>query len=462
MKKVKWMVIAVILIGFTLAVQWSMGEEDNATKKLEVFQNPTAEEVGLPDNIKQAETREDVDKFFESRSRGYTKAKEMELIINPNQSFEIPEHEGELTIDEVWYSQHQVFMYYSVDLHVFEGKDNLSTRSLFNISNINLTASEGDLPTQSHSGFNSGQSSEHLITYDGKLYGLTMMPPLGQQNQDTEINETALTSFQIEMAGETQKTEEQPIKYTYESGQEILQSAELQSTYKKDGLSIEPKQIELGITNNRITFEITHDEYEVANLHGTISEGDSSRDIAFIIQNRENPALYESSFFPFFENPESLQLDIDRVTMLTEEGYSFEVDVSDYEEVIDDDWSRERVEVDEKVAELYNTDVYLEEKVYDPSGNSEMRLSFEPHSDNTIHLSSEPIHIPNQDYRRNLKVFSDGEEAPHPPSMVFDEENSIISLSPRLIEDSESLLFEFDKTSISQEIELEEEIELTK
>ncbi|MCP3031823.1 hypothetical protein LF817_10755 [Halobacillus sp. A1] len=463
-KKGKWIGLVFLLVIFAAAVQWSMSDEDNATEKLEVFQNPTAEELELPQNVTRAESRETIDNFYNMQSPGYRKAKELEIIQSPGQSYEIPGHEGELTIDEIWHSQYQVFMYYSVDLKVFEDKDNLQTSPLFDISSVNVNPEEGNMTRQSHSPFQSNESNDGLMSYDGKLYGVLVMPPLEQKEpMDMEINETIPTSFRISMDNTSEITDEEPLTYTYEKDQEIRQTADFNDVYEKSGLTIKPIDVALGITSNKITLEITHDEHEVSNLTGSVSDENTSTEISYLHPVEGQPDVYEAQFTPYDEDPESLDIDIESVSLLTDEDLSFDVDVSDYEEEVGEERERVIVDVNEKTSEKLNTDIDLEQKVYDPSMGMEIHLGFEPKpGDHTLTLSPNLMRTPASamQYEPFIAVNEDGEEIMGAGGGI-NNGNTVLSLSTSSLQDSNMITIEMPQLQASQKVDFQETVDLT-
>ncbi|GGF33969.1 hypothetical protein GCM10010954_36280 [Halobacillus andaensis] len=467
--KAKWITFAMLLVGFAIAVQWSMSDEDNATEKLKVFQNPSPDELDLPNAIEEVENREDIDQFYEDQIQGYKKAKDLNIIQFPDQSFDIPEHEGTLTIDELWYTQHQVFMYYSVDLKVFEDKEYTPSGPFFDISRVNI-AKEGDLPTQTRPIFNNNSNYSHYKIYEGKLYGLAHLDRLEQEglehysiqnDQDASLNEAAPTTFRLEMEDGFHKTEEQPISYTYEPGQEILHTEEFHQTYKKDGLTVTPKKIEFGIMGNKITFDIKHKDYPITNLGGTLHMDDQSFSLSHIWKPDENSQTFESRVPPASDIPESLELDLDTVTMVHDEEYSLEIDVSDYDKTVEED-DRATILIEEKIDEHLNTDIILEEKIYDTSMTSQFRFSFEPKETNEpFYLSSQPAHFGSSiNHEDDFIVTIDGEKLNPQPGMGYDGQNSVLDVNSHYLKGSEKLRLHFKKSPISQKIDFSEEIKI--
>ncbi|MFC7321141.1 hypothetical protein [Halobacillus campisalis] len=465
-KKGKWIGLVFLLVIFAAAVQWSMSDEDNATEKLEVFQNPTAEELELPHNLTRAESRETIDNFYNMKSPGYKKAKELEITQSPGQSFDIPGHEGELTIDEIWHSQYQVFMYYSVDLKVFEDKENLQHSPLFDISSVNVHPEKGDVIKQSHSTFQYSDSNEGLMSYDGKLYGMLVMPPLEQKEpmdmEGMEVNETIPTSFRISMDNTSEITDEEPLTYTYEKDQEIRQTADFNGVYEESGLTIKPIDVDLGITSNKITLEITHDEHEVSNLTGSVRDESTSTEISYLHPVEGRPDVYEAQFTPYDEDPESLDIHLESVSFLTDEDLSFDVDVSDYEEEVGEEWERVIVDVNEKTAEKLNTDIYLEQKVYDPSMGMEIHLGFEPKpGDHTFTLSPNLMRTPASpmQYEPFTAVNEDGEEIMGAGGGI-NNGNTVLNLSTSSLKDSNMITIEVPQLQASQKVDFQETVDL--
>ncbi|MFG6150493.1 hypothetical protein [Halobacillus sp. B23F22_1] len=467
--KTKWFTFVILLVSFALAVQWSMSDKDNATEKLKVFQNPSPDEIDLPNEIEEVENREDIDEFYEDQIHGYKKAKNLNIVQSLDQSFKIPEHEGTLTIDEVWYTQQQIFMYYSVDLKIFEEKEYTPSLPFFEISRVNI-ANKGQLPTQTRPIFNSNSNDSHYKIYDGKLYGLAHLDRLEQEGlehqsiqngQDASLNEAAPTTFRLEMEDGFHKTEEQPISYTYEPGQEILHTEEFHQTYKKDGLTVRPKKIEFGIMSSKIMFEIEHEDYPITNLNGTLHMDDQSFSLAHIWQRDENSQIFESQVPPASDIPQSLRLDLKTVTMVREEEYSLEIDVSDYDKAVEEG-DRATILVEEKIGEHLNTDIILDEKVYDTSMTSQFRLSFEPkETSESFYLSSQSAHFGTSlNHKDDLLATIDGEEINPQPGMGYDGQNTVLDVNSYSLKGSEKLRLNFKKTPISKNINFSAEIKV--
>ncbi|MCP3029324.1 hypothetical protein [Halobacillus sp. A5] len=469
--KSRWIAIAVIAVGFAIAVQWSMSDEDNATEKLQVFQNPSADEIDLPSAIEEVESHEEIEQFYEQQAPGYQKAKKMEIVQTPDQSFAIPEHEGALTVDEMWYSQHQLMIYYSIDLAVFMDKEDSPHNSFFKISEINLHSPEGDLPTQSHTVHMHGMEHQSLKTYNGKLYGFAAIPRLEQEGmdsqvpgqiQDTALEEEALTSFRLEMNDGFHKTEEETVKYTYDPGQDTLHTEEFNKSFDENGLTVIPKKIDFGISSNKISFELEHDDYEVVNLKGTFTADGEDIPITSIYKNRKDSQNFITELPSSNSIPESIKIDVDSVDVVRDEEYSFEIDVSDYDEVVEEGNQQERMQTDEKIAEHLNTDIILKEKTYNPSMNSQFMLSYEPQSDDDPYFLSAQPGNPYEGFNstETYTISVDDEELNPNPGIGYGGEQTILDISSYSLEDAEKLQVDFKKAAISQKVSLTEEIKI--
>ncbi|WP_101846732.1 hypothetical protein [Halobacillus sp. Marseille-P3879] len=470
--KARWILIAIISAGFTIAVYWSMNDDDNATEKLTVFQNPSVEEVELPSEIEEVESREDIEQFYEAQMPGYKKAKEMNIVQSPEQSFDIPEHEGTLTVNEIWHSEYQIFMFYSVDLAVFEDKENSPPHPFFNVSEVNIRQENGELPTQTHPVHTSERDYNLFKIHDGKLYSLIQIPRLSQEEMDPQsgshgpgsaIDESALTSFRIEMEDGFHTTEESQVHYTYEPGQDTLYSGRFNEKFEQDGLTIRLKEFERGLLSNKISLEMEHEDYDAASLEGTVTIGGEVFTIDHPRPNRKDPGTFEIGLPPDGDEDDSVKIDIDHVTMLRDEEYSFAIDVSDYDEMVESDKNEQvRLNPEEKIAEHLNTDIILEEKNYNPSANSQFRLSYIQQSeDEQLFLSAQPpISYGEFNSNESFSVFIDDEEMSPNPGMGFENDTAFLDISSYTLEGAEELRIDFNKAAIAQKVDLTEKIQL--
>ncbi|UOQ91695.1 hypothetical protein MUO14_14190 [Halobacillus shinanisalinarum] len=223
-KLMKWAGISSLLIIFAIATQWSM--DDGTKPKLTHETSPAMANVDIPDNVKKAESKEEVMKFYESHTPGIAKAKSLEIATSPKQTYSIPEHEGKLYINNVWYTREVIFIYYSYDLSMLEASDSKegSIKKLpVGIADVQMEALDGDIPTQSFGGHLNTVRPEHSIAYNGKLHTFTAIPPIRQKDagnfqrrSGVPFDQTVLTSFHIEVNDDRYQTDASPINFTYD------------------------------------------------------------------------------------------------------------------------------------------------------------------------------------------------------------------------------------------------------
>ncbi len=460
-KLFKWVGIAILLITFAVVVQFSMDEGTKPSLTQETL--PSMTHKNLPDDIKMAKNKAEVSQFYETLTPGITKAETLEIVSSPNQEYSIPQHKGNLFLNDVWYTRNRIFIYYSYDLSLVEDYDHNKDKEKLPvaISDIELEALDGNIPTQSlQVAFaDSGDS----IAYNGKLYTFATIPTIRLKNNTSFRNrkgvpfdQTVLTALHVEVNGDRYKTEAAPIHFTYEPGDSILKTAKLHQTYQKDGLTVELKKAKVGLTDTRIILDMSHQSLPITNYFQASIKSNygEEKDVRFLAPYGENQEMHVAEFSPFEKTPDSLTFQLEQVGLQSDQGYSFKVDVTDFKENIGKNSRGKVVDVHQKVAALYNTDVYLKKKIYQLPDQSKFILTFKPkQKDQAISLAPHNSFIMGNDYTQ--KPFTvENDQGSKDEVHVFspDQESLHIWVSAYSIMGAEELTFTVEHAGISKRI----------
>ncbi|MBB6451704.1 hypothetical protein HNQ94_000125 [Salirhabdus euzebyi] len=127
--------------------------------------------------------------------------------------------------------------------------------------------------------------------------------------------------------------------------------------------------IEVGTTENRLFFRYEPKKDKLADMMNVTIRTDKEKgwERDFVIEQAEE-GTYFITTPPFHEWPSKLNIQLNSVRLVGENDFSFTIDASKYDEVVNGEDAGHTEKPEEKLATIKNTDVYLDELVYDESG----------------------------------------------------------------------------------------------
>ncbi|MBA2176697.1 hypothetical protein H0266_17550 [Halobacillus locisalis] len=384
-------IIAVLLVFGIGAYVTTSGEGERLTSEQEPQRKAKAvDQDKLPIEWAEVETKEELNDFYRRQIPKIDQIRERELMTSPGQSMTVPDKEGRVQINEVWHSGQQIFYLYSIDLSLLveeEGDTNHYLNDPPQVDQLKIEET-GDIQSQTLHAFSSLRHNEAVI-FENRLYGIIHSMPIMKEGMDDpymsfsqmpeSFQGTAKTSIRFRINGETIETEAIPVPYSYDPDKQTIATLPFSGSYSDNGLTIEPTELVMSVSTNYIKMRIKDDN----NLFNHTLEGrviSDDQEVPFSprlqkIDGEEN--MYRAFFGPLNESsteiPDKLSLDIRNVHLIKENPYSFTFELPELEGT-----DHVNKELTKKVAEKYETNVYLQDMNYHKNHGLTLSLRYTP------------------------------------------------------------------------------------
>ncbi|WP_028785127.1 hypothetical protein [Thalassobacillus devorans] len=386
--KVQVMIAGVIILGFFIGTQFFMGDPvmDSSipNTKAEDDKEPVAD---LPAQWTKVDSKAEVYEHYEKYIPGIKIANERGLFQEINQTLPINDHESEVHLDKVWFSNQAIFLFYSLDL---EGLKQLSSNyQEIGLNRMTIESLDGELfkhPPSLHTAF-----SAEAVVYDGEVYLLaTARPFMDEQGQPIgKMSETVSVDFNVELPDSTYKTGVTTLHIEYDLKDNQIASIPVNKTLNLEGAPLQVKNINLDVMSTQIAFSLAKDQAKPAHLEGTLKTGDREETFRAYFdpmrhQDQSKQTEYIAHTSPYTEVPKEMILSIVQSSSVSDQSFTLEVDVSDY----NDDWINNEdtpyryTKIDKenavKIAEVFQTKVLLDKVEYTKRDGAKFTIRYQP------------------------------------------------------------------------------------
>ncbi|MBB6451703.1 uncharacterized protein YpmB [Salirhabdus euzebyi] len=190
----KWQITAIIIVFFILFVLIYF-EDTNKS-----FFNQT--------QLDEVSSWEEVKEYQYENTPGLKRAEKLGLAKTFDYlTYEIPGTEKEISIDEVWYSDQQVYLFYSYDIDesMIEDMESNQERQSQTVQFAPTISESNDVIN--HGIYTGNWPNDTGVIYDGKLYQRLIFSPFFDNSVEhhlvERIPEFVLKNFRIHIEGET-------------------------------------------------------------------------------------------------------------------------------------------------------------------------------------------------------------------------------------------------------------------
>ncbi len=462
-KRIQWIIILIVVLSFIVGIQIYTGDRDQPLsyqkEKLSKTKTPKEMEAAedslhFSDEMK-ADNYEEVFNFYEKQAPGLKRAEHNDLTTFPKQSVPVPDHEGNLYINEIWDSGRKIYFLYSIDLSVLEDKPFQKFPSVENVHLEPLTAS---------SEFDKEFSSTYMMSlrnsgmvFNHKLYSIAVLGHSNNENKEMPpqpVDETVLASFNIELPKGFYTTDPVAINLHYNPDEMHVETLSLKGKYQKNGVTIKPIELNVGMASMSLKLRIDSQEELTPNIFGSlVTKEGKERRFHNLEKVKGQNHIYQVQMQPISQELTGGAIQIDGITYRKEKGFSFDVDLSDYQDQnLTDDGSVSK-KMHKKLKQLDHTEIFLDRKSYTREG-MDLNLKFKPmKEEQTVSLAASTMADFNEEEQRKRKIrvlTNSGEER----KAVYggSKKQMSIYLNDRIIKDASKITITFDETTYYQKI----------
>ncbi|WP_085505010.1 hypothetical protein [Thalassobacillus devorans] len=454
-KKVQLTIGVLVILGLFIGTQFFMGDPVmDATLPETEAEDKEKEEMDIPVQWKEVETKEEIYEHFESFIPGLKTAAERGLFQDINQTVTIQEHGGEVYLDKIWFSSQGIFLIYSLGL---EDIANLpSNHHNVGMNGISIETMDGELfphsPTM-HS------TIPEKAVYEGDVYLLASGSPiLDEEGRPVEkMNETVSAYFNVTLPDGSYRTEETTLGLEYDLKDNLLASFPIEQTLELEDGDIYMKEVNLDVMSTELQIQVEEEQNHPVQVEGQLKTEDQAHPFHIYFdqpraeQQNKEPAIYSAYTSPFSDIPNDIELSFLKSSTISDQSYSFELDVSDYEEWRnDEDTSYQLTKIeraDEKViTEIFDTKVLIDRLEYNHKGAElTIRYDHSAEEDSGSYLSLEApsfLHKGSEPWLdTNITIENENDESPLSQANIHRmEQNSFTLILPSsFFEESEQL-----------------------
>lgn len=304
--------------------------------------------------------------FYYHAVPGLKRAQDMGLVSLVSKSLPIGDTSGKLNIDMVWCDGKNIFIFYNIE--------GLNKYGILGGDIVTQDSSVGQETTQFRGCLNPPGQKTRGIIYENKFYSAVSIPlPLDGEGEDFQqlpevIYRPYLTlkeynqPFVIDDGDVGYSFEPIKLRVDYDKEKYQTEMVEVEGQIDIEGNILKVYQIEFGLTENRLYF-LSNTEDVIYNIKAMVStDRNETREIdATTHVISEYPYHYYASFPAFNELPGSVNISIEEIKLVSSERVDFTIDTVDLNK-------DQEKSVDELIATVKNTNVYLDRVVKDERG----------------------------------------------------------------------------------------------
>ncbi|MFD2043496.1 hypothetical protein ACFSTA_03810 [Ornithinibacillus salinisoli] len=350
--------------------------------------------LSTADHVKQAEydfgegvvtvdTWEEVEEYYLKTAPGLKRAEELGLTSKVDKLFTISD-DSNLHIEKVWYNSNGMDIFYSISLpdpSTLTGYPTAPT-----ISNIWVNRADDEaFPKQPMD--NSTSDPLEGVIYNGRFYHHTSTNSIlnNELERLNEIKHLVSTDLTVYMFNDFIKIPNVEIPIDYDKEKEKIISTTIDQEISNEYITLNFDQIDIGVHQNYIYGSLhTSDEYQLNSLSGSFSDQLENENVNFGgIASYPDPNSFTLSLPAFNTIPKEMDVNIDSIILTGNESFEFSLDVSDYIEKISDSKVRYEETPHEKIGEIKDTNIYLEQLTYASTGIV-LTIQYEPHAEDQM------------------------------------------------------------------------------
>ncbi|MGP4076143.1 hypothetical protein [Halobacillus sp. K22] len=449
--KWKWLGIIAVLLIFAVGTYMTTSDsKDRITYSQKSKPQRKAKPVNqddLPTKWQEVESYQNINDFYKERVPGLEIAQERGLTTFPQESTKLPELDGRMQINEVWHSGRTIYIFYSIDLSALITEEtNNYVNNVPSVEEVKLKKEKG-ADTQSLSSHAPPMQYGEGVIFENRLYSMVQTIPIPEEGEPDrmmpnpeEFNQQLLTSMTFRINGNMYESKSMPVQYTFDPDKNLLAQYTFDEKYQNDGLTVEPLELNLGITESFLKVRVDHEREQFNSSMNVIlktADGQQIPITPFLQKVKGKEAIYEGYFRPVYSEPDDVSLEVKNVHLTSGDSFSFNVDLSEINPKV-----RGNTSVNEKAAEIYNTDVYIEQLNTHGEHGIDVQLGFRPQDfeqpKKLIGISPRESGSPAFERPQNVHIESDnGKEAD--VEYGGSEDSAYINVKHSLVQKASSL-----------------------
>ena len=463
--KWKWLGIIAVLLIFAIGTYVTTSDsKDRITYSQKSKPQRKAKPVNqddLPTKWQEVESYEKINDFYKERVPGLEIAQEKGLTTFPQETAKLPQRDGRMQINEVWHSGRSIYIFYSIDLSALITEEtNSYVNNVPSVEEVKLKKKQ-DADTQTLSTHAPPMQYGEGVIFENRLYSMVQTIPIPKEGEPDrmvpnpeEFNQQLLTSMTFRIDGNMYESKSMPVQYTFDPDKNRLGQYTFDRIYQNDGLAVEPLEINLGITESFLKVRVDHQQAKFnSSLNATLitKDGKQVPITPFLqkVEGKEN--IYEGYFRPVYSVPEEVSLEVKNVHLTSGDSFSFNVDLSEINPKV-----RGNTSVNKKAAEIYNTNVYIEQLNTHGEHGMDVRLGFRPQDfeqpKKLIGISPRQMGGPAFERPKNVHIESDnGKEA----NVEYggSEDSAYINVKDSLVQDASNLEITLKNAVFTEQID---------
>ncbi len=310
------------------------------------------------------------EELMQKYTPGYKRAEKLGLVTEPQIKREIKEANTTLTIEKIWYSSRQVYVFYSLEPYVPNTYLNFGHLEHPEYEN----AKTGNYRSDGYTANFPERSDVPVI--DGKYYGRITYNPLRDEKDQllAKVKDVYLTNISLREKNKTYEVTPIKIPVKFDISKEKTDLFKLNKEVDLLGRKLYLHELEVGPAENSIkcTFKGKENEQFYSLDLRLITDKGEERRISSIKSNKdyygEGYGLV-FTFPPFDELPQEIELNISNVDMIGSEKVSFELDTDLYKQYLTREMGQgHEFNVKKLIGLKGNSQTYLEHVYADKRG----------------------------------------------------------------------------------------------
>lgn len=311
--------------------------------------------------ISSVDREEDINLFYYRTVPGLKRAEELGLVTPIHKRIEIPNNNSELKIDRIWYNEKNTYIFYHVEntsqvaflggaLFQDEKDTSFDVAKLWEVEAV-------------------GRPSERGINYKNNFYSCVRIPSLTDDNGNNieELSQVFYRPYlviadkkDIQLFNESKGILFEPIKFnlTYNYQEQPNEQFKLDTVVEFEKTQLNFYKITIGSSENNIYFLSTNDNQDIIyNIKGTLitDKGEQQNIDVYPEVITEYPYHYVFDIEPFNYLPDSIELKMASIDLISKSQLAFELDTKSYSK------KKGSYHVQKDIDYFFNTAIQLEQ-----------------------------------------------------------------------------------------------------
>ncbi|MDQ0485127.1 hypothetical protein [Guptibacillus hwajinpoensis] len=328
--KLKWMILFFVSIGVYVAIHYSTNEREL-------------------DDLIAAKSNEEVISYFEKTTPG------LQQVKNSQAYRKVDLQVGSVTIDQIWYSRHNMTVFYHVDI---SKSDFIVTRNINQVPKVDM------LQLQLHSGEKvelKADEAEEGILYEDDYYMKAVFQTVPDTATKLKSRDVSGEVVSVTTNGVTEEVQI-PFSYQYEQEKKIVYSINKSKRFEEVKITLHEWM--MSPSDGRLLFSIDSPFQELIDLDSSIIFEQGRLSPRLVEKTREDK--YNASFL--YSDTMPKQVHFESVVFAVDQEIAFNVDPYQYEifkQIKQQTYKQTRRET---IANIYGADVIVDFLLYDENG----------------------------------------------------------------------------------------------